>query len=87
MGKIMLFKTSLSVALVSVTALFTSTGALAFDDYCTPKLDAYLSNVQKTVDSKYVSERQKDVAQKVLDKVKASRNDTKDCVLIDKLLP
>ena len=83
----MLFKTSLSVALVSVTTLFTSTGALAFDDYCTPKLDAYLSNVQKTVDSKYVSERQKDVAQKVLDKVKASRNDTKDCVLIDKLLP
>lgn len=83
----MLFKTSFSVALVGVAALFTSTGALAFDDYCTPKLDLYLNNVQKTVDSEHVSERQKDVARKILDKVKASRNDTKDCVLIDKLLP
>lgn len=83
----MLFKTSLSVGLIGISAFLTSTSALAFDDYCTPKLDVYLSNVQKTVDSKYVSERQKDVAQKVLDKVKASRNDTKDCVLIDKLLP
>lgn len=83
----MLFKTSLSVGLIGISAFLTSTSVLAFDDYCTPKLDAYLSNVQKTVDSKYVSERQKDVAQKVLDKVKASRNDTKDCVLIDKLLP
>ena len=83
----MLFKTPLSVGLVGISAFLTSTSALAFDDYCTPKLDAYLSNVQKTVDSKYVSERQKDVAQKILDKVKASRNDTKDCVLIDKLLP
>lgn len=83
----MLFKTSLSIALIGVATFFTSTGALAFDDYCTPKLNIYLSNVQKTVDSEHVSDRQKDVAQKILDKVKASRNDTKDCVLIDKLLP
>lgn len=83
----MSFKTSLSVALLSVAASFTSTSVLAFDDYCTPKLNAYLGNVQKTVESKYVAQRQKDVAQKILDKVKASRNDTKDCVLIDKLLP
>ncbi|UTV97887.1 hypothetical protein KDW99_11315 [Marinomonas rhizomae] len=83
----MLFKTSLPLALVSTVALFASTSALAFDDYCTPKLNAYLGNVQKTVDSKYISDRQKEVAQKILDKVKASRNDTKDCVLIDKLLP
>ena len=83
----MLFKTSFTVALVSAAALLTSTNTLAFEDYCTPKLDVYLSNVQKTVDSKYVSERQKEVAQKVLDKVKVSRNDTKDCVLLDKLLP
>ena len=83
----MSFKTPLSVALLSVTASFTSTSVLAFDDYCTPKLNVYLSNVQKTVDSKYVSDRQKEVAQKVLDKVKVSRNDTKDCVLLDKLLP
>lgn len=83
----MSFKTSLSVALLSVAASFTSTSVLAFDDYCTPKLDVYLSNVQKTVDSKYVSQRQKDVAQKILDRVKASRDDTGDCVLVDKLLP
>lgn len=83
----MLFKTSFTVALVSAAALLISTNTLAFDDYCTPKLNVYLGNVQKTVDSKYVSERQKDVAQKVLDKVKTSRNDTKDCVLLDKLLP
>ncbi|WP_421852773.1 hypothetical protein [Marinomonas sp.] len=83
----MSFKSSLSVALLSAAASFTSTSALAFDDYCTPKLNAYLGNVQKTVESKYVAQRQKDVAQKILDKVKASRNDTKDCVLIDKLLP
>lgn len=64
-----------------------STSALAFDDYCTPKLNTYIKNVQKTVDSKYVSQRQKDVAQKILDRVKNSRNETKDCVLLDKLLP
>lgn len=83
----MLFKSAFMGALLSTALLFGSTGALAFDDYCTPKLNKYLDNVQKTVDSKYVSERQKEVAQKILDKVKASRNDTKDCVLIDKLLP
>jgi hypothetical protein len=82
----MSLKTSLSYALV-VVAASTSSYTLAFDDYCTPKLDAYLKNTQKTVDSKYISERQKDVAQKILDKVKGSRNETKDCVLIDKLLP
>ncbi|TYL47966.1 hypothetical protein [Marinomonas sp. IMCC 4694] len=83
----MLIKTSLSIVLVSATAIFTSGHSFAFDDYCTPKLNTYLENVEKTVDSKYISQRQKDVAQKILDKVKASRNDTKDCVLIDKLLP
>ncbi|QRV23887.1 hypothetical protein [Marinomonas foliarum] len=83
----MSFKKTFSVALVSAAAVVASTGAFAFEDYCTPKLDIYLSNVQKTVDSEHVSDRQKDVAQKILDKVKASRNDTKDCVLIDKLLP
>ncbi|ETI62047.1 hypothetical protein [Marinomonas profundimaris] len=82
----MLLKSSLSIALVSA-AVFTSSHSFAFDDYCTPKLNTYLKNVEKTVESKYVSQRQKDVAQKVLDKVKASRNETKDCVLIDKLLP
>ncbi len=65
----------------------SSNSLFAFDDYCTPKLNKYLDNVQKTVDSKYISSRQKDVAQKILDKVKNSRNDTEDCVLIDKLLP
>jgi len=83
----MLLKTSLSFAVVGVVAVFTASQSLAFDDYCTPKLNAYLKNVQETVDSKYVSQRQKDVAQKILDKVGASRNETKDCVLIDKLLP
>ncbi|RBP80574.1 hypothetical protein EBI01_14890 [Marinomonas rhizomae] len=83
----MLLRVSLSTALVSISLSLASTSVLAFDDYCTPKLEAYLDNVQKTVDSKYVSSRQKEVAQKILDKVKASRNDTKDCVLIDKLLP
>ncbi|GGN25576.1 MULTISPECIES: hypothetical protein [Marinomonas] len=80
-------KTLFSVAFVSAVTIATSSNALAFDDYCTPKLDAYLSNVQKTVDSKYVSQRQKDVAQKILDRVKANRNETGDCVLVDKLLP
>ncbi|NVK73626.1 hypothetical protein C0J08_10045 [Marinomonas sp. CT5] len=83
----MLFKNLFTGALVSAAALLSSTSALAFDDYCTPKLNAYLGNVQKTVESEYISDRQKEVAQKILDKVKASRNDTKDCVLIDKLLP
>lgn len=83
----MLFKSAFVGALLSTFLAFGSAGALAFDDYCTPKLNKYLDNVQKTVDSKYVSQRQKDVAQKILDKVKASRNDTEDCVLIDKLLP
>jgi len=83
----MLFKNLFTGALVSAAVLLSSTSALAFDDYCTPKLNAYLGNVQKTVESEYISDRQKEVAQKILDKVKASRNDTKDCVLIDKLLP
>lgn len=77
---------------ISFSALFfyafsVSSYTFAYEDYCTPKLSAYLKSVQTSVDSKYVSERQKEVAQKILDKVKASRNDTEDCVLIDKLLP
>ncbi|MGB3384114.1 MAG: hypothetical protein WBA64_05530 [Marinomonas sp.] len=67
--------------------VLSSFSVFAFDDYCTPKLDVYLKTTQETVESKYVPERQKEVAQKILDKVKASRNDTKDCVLLDKLLP
>jgi ABC-type transport system substrate-binding protein len=80
-------KTLFSAALIGLASFFVSSNTLAFEDYCTPKLDAYLSNVQKTVDSKYVSQRQKEVAQKILDRVKASRDDTGDCVLVDKLLP
>ena len=72
---------------VSGVIALSSTSALAYEDYCTPKLETYLKTTQATVDSKYVSERQKEVAQKILDKVKASRNETKDCVLLDKLLP
>lgn len=83
----MSLKSSLCATLMSAAAILVSSNTLAFDDYCTPKLNAYLSNVQKTVDSKYVSQRQKDVAQKVLDRVKASRDNTGDCVLVDKLLP
>ncbi|MGB0781615.1 MAG: hypothetical protein ACPGRG_00505 [Marinomonas sp.] len=83
----MLNKRCVSVVLLSSAALLGSSSVLAFDDYCTPKLNKYLENVQNTVDSKYISQRQKDVAQKILDKVKNSRNETEDCVLIDKLLP
>ncbi|BFM48071.1 hypothetical protein [Marinomonas sp. THO17] len=77
------------IVLLPVVCLITSfsSSLLAFDDYCTPKLNTYIKNVQKTVDSKYISQRQKEVAQKILDRVKNSRNDTKDCVLLDKLLP
>ncbi|RNF49623.1 hypothetical protein EBI00_11850 [Marinomonas hwangdonensis] len=76
-----------SAALIGLTSFFVSTNAFAFEDYCTPKLNTYLESVQKTVDSKYVAQRQKDVAQKILDRVKNSRNDTEDCVLLSKLLP
>lgn len=73
--------------LFSSALVLSSSSAFAFKDYCTPKLEAYLENVQSTVNSKYTPQRQKEVAQKILDKVKASRNETKDCVLLDKLLP
>ncbi|MBJ7539041.1 hypothetical protein [Marinomonas transparens] len=81
------FKASFFSFAIASCVVLTSSNVLAVDDYCTPKLNTYLKNVQKTVDSKYVSQRQKEVAQKILDKVKGSRNETKDCVLIDKLLP
>ncbi|NLQ18906.1 hypothetical protein HGG82_14960 [Marinomonas sp. M1K-6] len=83
----MSLKSSFCVTFVGAAAILASSHTLAYDDYCTPKLNKYLSNVQKTVDSKYVSQRQKDVAQKVLDRVKSSRDETGDCVLVDKLLP
>lgn len=81
----MKFKAPLVV--ISATLLFSSSSVFAMKDYCTPKLNVYLETVQNTLDSKYVAQRQKDVAQKIMDKVKASRNETKDCVLLDKLLP
>ena len=83
----MFSKLSLSTALLSSLIAMTSTNALAIDDYCTPKLNSYLEKAEKTVDSKYISSRQKEVAQKIIDKVKASRNETNDCILVDKLLP
>jgi len=67
--------------------VLSSSSAFAYKDYCTPKLNKYLESVQSTVDNKYLPDRQKAVAQKILDRVKDSRNDTKDCVLLDKFLP
>jgi len=81
----MKFKVPLVV--MAAALFFSSSSVFAKTDYCTPKLNAYLETVRDTLDSKYVSQRQKDVAQKIMDKVKASRNETKDCVLLDKLLP
>jgi uncharacterized protein YycO len=81
----MLFKTPLFIAFSITTAALISTNAFAIDDYCTPKLEDYLEKAQKTVDSKYIPESKKDAAQKVLDKVKASRNETNDCILMDEL--
>lgn len=76
-----------SAALIGLTSFFVSSNAFAIEDYCTPKLNTYLESVQKTVDAKYVAQRQKDVAQRILDRVKNSRNDTEDCVIFSRLLP
>jgi len=81
----MLSKFSLSTVFLSSLIVMTSSHVLAIDDYCTPKLNSYLEKAEKTVDSKYISSRQKEVAQKVIDKVKASRNETNDCILMDEL--
>ncbi|MEL0635679.1 hypothetical protein V6259_02755 [Marinomonas sp. TI.3.20] len=80
---------SLKIGFVALSGvlILSSSSAFAFKDYCTPKLNTYLETVQQTVDSKYVPARQKEVAQKILDRVKSSRNETKDCVLLDKFLP
>lgn len=82
----MLFKPSFTALLVGTVAIVGSSGALALDDYCTPKLNDYLEKLEKTVDSKYLPDSQKETAQKVLDRVKASRNETEDCILVDKLM-
>ena len=81
----MSFKATLFVVFLGTVTALVSTSALAIDDYCTPKLESYLKNAQETVDSKYMPTDQKDIAQQVLDKVKASRNETNDCILVDEL--
>ncbi|ETX11605.1 hypothetical protein MUS1_10060 [Marinomonas ushuaiensis DSM 15871] len=81
----MSFKLSLSVVFFTSLTALTSTNAFAIDDYCTPKLNSYIEKAEKTVDSKYISSSQKEMAQKVIDKVKASRNETNDCILMDEL--
>ncbi|MBJ7553370.1 hypothetical protein [Marinomonas spartinae] len=74
--------------IVMTTALvFSSSSVFATKDDCTPKLNLYLQGIHDTVSSKYVSERQKEVAQKILEKVKANRDKMGDCALLDKLLP
>ncbi|MCV2402799.1 hypothetical protein OFY17_07865 [Marinomonas sp. C2222] len=67
--------------------LLSSSQAFAIKDFCTPKLESYIEKTQKIVDSKYVSGSKKETAQKLLDKIKSSRNETNDCVIVDKLLP
>ena len=81
----MSMKTSL-LALTLAVATMGSTNALALDDYCTPKLNDYLEKLQATVDSKYMPSSQKETAQKVLDKVSASRNEEGDCIILEKIL-
>lgn len=74
------------IFLSSLVALM-SPNALAIEDICTPELNAYLEKAEKIVDTKYISSSKKKSAQAIIDKVKASRNETHDCILVDKLLP
>ncbi|MBR7889880.1 hypothetical protein J9B83_13205 [Marinomonas sp. A79] len=80
------YKLSFSVVLLASAAILGSSNALALEDYCTPKLNDYLEKLEKTVDSKYLPDSQKETAKKVLERVKASRNETEDCILVDKLM-
>ncbi|GAB3475519.1 hypothetical protein [Marinomonas epiphytica] len=75
------FLTGICVVSMSVG----SSALLAFEDYCTPKLESHIQTLQKTVDSKYMPSSQKKTAQAILDKVNASRNEKGDCVLVDEL--
>ncbi|SBS29737.1 hypothetical protein MSP8887_02870 [Marinomonas spartinae] len=77
----------LPLIVVATTLVFSSSSVFASKDYCTPKLNLYLKGIHDTVNSQYVSERQKEVAKKILDKVKANRDKMGDCALLDKLLP
>ncbi|MCB5160439.1 hypothetical protein [Marinomonas algarum] len=81
----MSLKNSVSALALSVACLVGSTSVFALEDFCSPRLDTYLKGLQKTVDSKYMPDSQKETAQKVMDKIKASRNETQDCVLMEKL--
>lgn len=83
----MRFKLSFSSILLPSLAVLVSTNALAIDDFCTPELNSYLEKAEKIIDTKYISSSKKEAAQKIIDKVKASRNETNDCILVDKLLP
>ncbi|MFD1385100.1 hypothetical protein ACFQ45_17230 [Rhodanobacter aciditrophus] len=59
-------------------------------DECTDKLNRYLETLEKNVASDYISPRQKEASQKLIDKAARLRADEEfiytDCAVFDKLL-
>lgn len=59
-------------------------------DDCTEKLEKYLDTLRKNVASDYISPRQKEASQKLIDKAARLRANTEytytDCAVFDKLL-
>ncbi|CUB04098.1 hypothetical protein [Marinomonas fungiae] len=78
-----------SVALVASSALTVSAAEREADD-CTPRLEKYLQTLRDNVSSDYISPRQKEASQKLLDKAARLKANTEyhytDCAVFDKLL-
>ncbi|WP_417552808.1 hypothetical protein [Marinomonas fungiae] len=78
-----------SVALVASSAFTVSAAEREADD-CTPRLEKYLQTLRDNVSSDYISPRQKEASQKLLDKAARLKANTEyhytDCAVFDKLL-
>lgn len=64
-------------------------GHAQVEDECTAKLEKYLSTLQSNVESDYISPRQKEASQKLIDKAARLRANEEyiytDCAVFDKL--
>lgn len=78
-------------SIVAIAVAMFGAGAMAqTPDACTDKLERYLATLEKNVASEYISPRQKEASQKLIDKAKRLRADEEfvytDCAVFDKLL-
>ncbi|ADZ90835.1 hypothetical protein [Marinomonas mediterranea] len=59
------------------------------EDSCTPKLTKYIESLTKNTKNQYVSAKQRETSQNLLNKIARLKSDTRnsDCAVFDKMFP